>query len=170
MLELWRENCKLIWKLQPDMKIANWYENCKAILTFWCIVPMWKFAIFIWDTPGMETCSGTERMFWFDCDVDDKNSPKQSLCRKPPRYVPYKCNYVPYDGTFCTSNQGQTLDVWGWHPADVNAELVVTPDVITSLRKIPWTSQDISVGISADLLDHTGWVQGWIQFNGRSVR
>ncbi len=39
------ENCKLIWKLQTDMKISNWYENCKAILTFWCIVPMWMFAI-----------------------------------------------------------------------------------------------------------------------------
>jgi hypothetical protein len=32
-------------------------------------------------------------------------------CRKPPRYVPYKCTYVPYDGTFCASDQGQTLDV-----------------------------------------------------------
>ncbi len=29
MLELWRENCKLIWKLQTHMKIANSYENCK---------------------------------------------------------------------------------------------------------------------------------------------
>ncbi len=27
-------------------------------------------------------------------------------CRKPPRYVPYKCTYVPYDGTFGASNQG----------------------------------------------------------------
>jgi hypothetical protein len=32
-------------------------------------------------------------------------------CRKPPRYVPYKCTYVSYDGTFGTSDQGQTLDV-----------------------------------------------------------
>ncbi len=31
--------CKLIWKLETDIKIANWYENCKAILTFQCIVP-----------------------------------------------------------------------------------------------------------------------------------
>ncbi len=29
-------------------------------------------------------------------------------CRKPPRYVPYKCTY----GTFGASNQGQMLDVW----------------------------------------------------------
>ncbi len=33
-------------------------------------------------------------------------------CRKPPRDVPYKCTYVPYDGTFGASNQGQMLDVW----------------------------------------------------------
>jgi hypothetical protein len=32
-------------------------------------------------------------------------------CRKPPRNVPYKCTYVPYDGTFGASNQGQMLDV-----------------------------------------------------------
>ncbi len=76
-----RENCKLIWKLQTNMKIANWYENCKAILLFWCIVPTWAFAIFIWDTAEMKTCSGTERMFWFDCGVDDKNSTKQSLAK-----------------------------------------------------------------------------------------
>ncbi len=91
-------------------------------------------------------------------------------CRKPPRYVPYKCTYVPYNGTFGASDQGQMLDVWGWHPADVNTELLVTPDVTSSLWKIPWTSQDISVGISADPLDHLGWIQGWIQFNGHSVR
>ncbi len=32
-------------------------------------------------------------------------------CCKPPRYVPYKCTFVPYDGTFGTSDQGQMLDV-----------------------------------------------------------
>ena len=32
-------------------------------------------------------------------------------CQKPPSYVPYKCTYVPYDGTFGTSDQGQTLDL-----------------------------------------------------------
>jgi hypothetical protein len=35
----------------------------------------------------------------------------QALCRKPPRYVPYKCTYVPYEGAFGASDQGQTLDV-----------------------------------------------------------
>ncbi len=104
----WYENCKLKWKLQTHMKIANihvgtihqnvrianWYENCKltwklqtdmriakAILTFWSLVPTWMFAIFIWDTAGMKTCSGTESMFRFDCGVDDKNSTKQSLTK-----------------------------------------------------------------------------------------
>jgi hypothetical protein len=33
------------------------------------------------------------------------------LCHKPPRYVPYKSTYVPYDGTFGAHDQGQTLDV-----------------------------------------------------------
>ncbi len=34
-----------------------------------------------------------------------------SKCCKPPRYVLYKCTYVPYDGTFGASNQGQMLDM-----------------------------------------------------------
>ncbi len=34
-----------------------------------------------------------------------------AVCHKPPRYVPYKCTYVPYDGTFGTSEQGQMLDL-----------------------------------------------------------
>ncbi len=75
------ENRKLIWKLQTDMKIANWYENCKAILTFWYLIPTSTFAIFIWDTAGMKTCSRTERMFPFDCGVDDENSTKQFLAK-----------------------------------------------------------------------------------------
>jgi hypothetical protein len=34
-----------------------------------------------------------------------------SSCCKPPRYVPYKFTYVPYDGTFGASDQGQMLDM-----------------------------------------------------------
>ncbi len=37
------------------------------------------FAIFLWDTAGMKTCSKIEGMFPFDCGVDDENSTKQSL-------------------------------------------------------------------------------------------
>ncbi len=33
------------------------------------------------------------------------------ICFKPPRYVPYKCTYVPYNGTFGASDQGQMLDL-----------------------------------------------------------
>jgi hypothetical protein len=33
------------------------------------------------------------------------------LCRKLPRYVPYKGTYVLYDGTYGAPDQGQTLDV-----------------------------------------------------------
>ncbi len=80
----------------------------------------------------------------------------QERCHKLPRDVLYKCTYVPYSGTFGASNQRQTLDVQGWHPSDVNAEVAVTTDVTTSSQKIPRTSQDISIGISVDLLDHTG--------------
>ncbi len=108
-------------------------------------------------------------LLWEPGDIAYHQNSEPTSCCKPPRYVPYKCTYVPYDGTFGVSDQGRMLDVWGWHPTDVNAELVVTPDVATSSWKIHWTSQDIAVGICADLLDHTGWIQGWIQFNGCSV-
>ncbi len=36
---------------------------------------------------------------------------RESLCRKPPRYVPYKGTYVLYDGIYGASDQGQMLDV-----------------------------------------------------------
>ncbi len=41
----------------------------------------------------------------------DDEIPGVDMCRKPPRYVPYKGTYVPYDGTFGASDQGQTIDV-----------------------------------------------------------
>ena len=34
-----------------------------------------------------------------------------TYCRRPPRYVLYKGTFVPYDGTYGTPDQGQTLDV-----------------------------------------------------------
>jgi hypothetical protein len=36
---------------------------------------------------------------------------EKTFCRKPPSYAMYKGTYVPYDGTFGASDQGQTLDV-----------------------------------------------------------
>jgi hypothetical protein len=120
----------------------------------------------VWQVPPM-TDDGHHFLATFGQSLlRDMSSNK---CCKLPRYVPYKCTYVPYGGTLGKSDQGQTLDVWVWHPADVNAEVAVTPDVTTSSWKIPWTSQDISVGISANLLDHMGWIQGWIQFNWHPV-
>ncbi len=32
-------------------------------------------------------------------------------CHRPSRYVPYKGTFVPYDGTYGTPDQGQSLDV-----------------------------------------------------------
>jgi hypothetical protein len=48
---------------------------------------------------------------WEEVAIDLTGLWKVKGCRKPPRYVPFKCTYVPYDGTFGTSDQGQTLDV-----------------------------------------------------------
>jgi hypothetical protein len=35
-----------------------------------------------------------------------KNHGVMYVCRRPPRYVPYKGTYVPYDGTFGAPDQG----------------------------------------------------------------
>ncbi len=43
--------------------------------------------------------------------IDTNNLTVGIPCHKPPRYVLYKCTYVPYDGTFGASDQGQMLDV-----------------------------------------------------------
>ncbi len=51
----------------------------------------------------------TVTVAWLTQDTDKNNNLK--YCRKLPRYVPYKCTYAPYNGTFGASNQGQTLDV-----------------------------------------------------------
>ncbi len=40
-------------------------------------------------------------------------------CRKPPRYVPYKCTYVPYNNTFGASDQRSDARHVRWHPVDV---------------------------------------------------
>ncbi len=43
--------------------------------------------------------------------VLDENLMHPNNCCKPPRYVLYKGTYVPYDGTYGASDQGQMLDV-----------------------------------------------------------
>jgi hypothetical protein len=49
-----------------------------------------------------------------------------NACCKPPRYVPYKCTYVPYNDTFGASDQRSDARCVKWHPADVNSEVAVT--------------------------------------------
>ncbi len=44
---------------------------------------------------------------------------------------------VPYKRTFGTPDQDQTLDLWGWHPADVNSEvamMLLCRELTTSAR------------------------------------
>ncbi len=47
-------------------------------------------------------------------------------CRKLPRYVPYKCTYVPYNATFGVSNQSSDARCVRWHPANVNPGVAMT--------------------------------------------
>jgi hypothetical protein len=81
-LELYTET----WELQTNMKISNWYENCKLIWEFQSnsCVPVYGSYVDICNFHMRH--SGNEnlflnRMFWFDCGVDDKNSTKQSLAK-----------------------------------------------------------------------------------------
>jgi hypothetical protein len=163
--------------LHPGNYVVMMWWLCHLI-SQWCWAhylrpdsTVWPYHTYhIWPCQACQKYSCTVRSIggpWQRSKYLNFDPPKG--CRKPPRYVLYKCTYVPYNDTFSASDQGQMLDVGGSHPADVNAELVVTPDVTTLLRKIPWTLQDISIRISADLLGHMGWIQGWIQFNDRSV-
>jgi hypothetical protein len=45
----------------------------------------------------------TAKFAWAEALAADVSVPP--ACHKPPRYVPYKCIYVPYNGTFGASNQ-----------------------------------------------------------------
>ncbi len=57
------------------------------------------------------------------------------MCCKLPRYVPYKCTHVPYNGTFGAPDQEQTLDVWGWHLVDVYSRVKIHRFTISFGRK-----------------------------------
>ncbi len=52
-----------------------------------------------------------KHMFNTNVTAQFKVSNTPTLCRRPSRYVLYKGTFVPYDGTFGVSNQGQTLDM-----------------------------------------------------------
>jgi hypothetical protein len=56
------------------------------------------------------------------------------LCCKPPRYVPYKCTYVPYNGTFGASDQRSDARHVRWHSADINPRVAVTGEVTNSAQ------------------------------------
>ncbi len=77
-------------------------------------------------------------------------------CRKPPRYVPYKCTYVPYDGTFGASDQGQTLDVWQGDDSQIHHLIrQIHRFNISSNRKKSNHEKYCLIGISATILIHT---------------
>ncbi len=59
-----------------------------------------------WVDQELVTKMATEGFVAPELDLNAVNA-----CCKPLRYVLYKCTYVPYNGTFGTSDQGQTLDM-----------------------------------------------------------
>ncbi len=64
-------------------------------------------------------------------------------CHKLPRYVPSKCTYVPYNGTFGASNQRSDARRVRWHPADVKQMSTLKSERYCRIR------------ISTTILDHT---------------
>ncbi len=92
-------------------------------------------------------------------------------CRKPPRYVLYKCTYVPYDGTFGVSDQGQTLDVWqGEDPQIHHLIRQICKFTISSIRKKSNQKRYCRIWISTTILDHTDRNQRYFPSNTNLVR
>ncbi len=76
-------------------------------------------------------------------------------CCKPPRYVPYKCTYVPYDGTFGMSDQGQMLDVWQSEDSQIHHLIrQIRRFTISSVRKKLNQKRYRRIRISMMILDH----------------
>ncbi len=74
---------------------------------------------------------------------------------------------------FGMPDQGQMLDVWESQTAGSALRCTCHPTWRghhLSLGSISWISQDIPVGICADILYHTYWNQGKIQFKDCSIR
>ncbi len=77
-------------------------------------------------------------------------------CCKPPRYVPYKCTYVPYDGTFGASEQGQMLDMWQGVDSQIHHLIrQIRRFTISSVRKKSNQKRYRRIRISTTILDHT---------------
>jgi hypothetical protein len=66
-------------------------------------------AIFILGTAGIITYSETERMFWFNCGVDDKNSMKQSLAKPSKIYILIPIPMLPQYDSYISSNYSSAL-------------------------------------------------------------
>ncbi len=78
------------------------------------------------------------------------------LCRKPLRYVLYKCTYVPYNGTFGASNQGQTLDVWQGEDSQIHHLIrkIHLLNILSNRKKLNHEKY-CWIGISATVPIHT---------------
>ncbi len=77
-------------------------------------------------------------------------------CRRPSRYVPYKGTFVPYDSTFGTSDQGQTLDVWQGEDSQIHHWIrQIRRFAISSVRKKSNQKRYRRIRISTTILDHT---------------
>jgi hypothetical protein len=82
-------------------------------------------------------------------------SQKMCTCCKPPRYVPYKCIYVPYYGTFGASDQGQTLDVCQGEDSEIHHLIwQIHRLTISSIRKKSNQKRYCRIRISMTILDH----------------
>ncbi len=80
--------------------------------------------------------------------------PISTFCHKPPRYVPFKCTYVPYNGTFGASNQGQMLDVWQGEDSQIHHLIrQICRFTISSVRKKLNQKRYRRIRISTTILD-----------------
>ncbi len=92
-------------------------------------------------------------------------------CRKLPRYVPYKCTYVPYNGTFGASNQGQMLDVWQGEDSQIHHLIrQICRYTISSIRKKLNQKRYRRIRISTTILDHMDRNQRYFPSNANLVR
>ncbi len=89
-------------------------------------------------------------------------------CRKPPRYVPYKCTY---DGTFGASDQGQMLDVWQGEDSQIHHLIrQIHRFTISSIRKKSDQKRYRRIKISTRIIDYTEKNQRYFPSNANLVR